>query len=80
MLIRVTMKTPDAFCDAAEDAARREAEDKGWPADSEEFALAYEQALEQARKVAEKFLAYGECVTVEFNTAEGTARVIPRGG
>jgi hypothetical protein len=80
MIFRVTFKTPDAYVEAAREAARRAASDTGWPEGSAEFALAYEENLSLAVKAAKRFLKFNECVVVEFNTAGGTARVVPQGG
>jgi len=36
-----------------------------------------QQEVNTVRRVAEKFIEYGEYVTVEFDTDKGTARVVP---
>jgi len=64
MTIRVTFKTPDAVSYALDRVLDCN--------DPEEF----EQA-EVAQKAIDKFVRYGEYITVEFDTDKGTATVVP---
>ena len=64
--IRVVFKTPDAV-----DMAVQEAVQENTPVDIQD------QAAEQIKKSLEKFVRWGEQITVEFDTEAGTATVIP---
>ncbi len=68
MIFRVTFKTPDAVEYAIKDIISDIDSDEG----EEQFA--------EAKEATEKWVKYGELVTVEFNTEAGTATVIPVGG
>lgn len=61
--IRITFKTPDAVSTAL----------------SEEFGDLEEEnekAYQEAEEALGKFVKYGELVTIEFDTDEGTAEVL----
>lgn len=61
MKVSVTFKTPDAVNDVIEEYA-------GIWTDEEE---------ERLKKLVERFVKYGEYITVEFDGEEGTATVVP---
>lgn len=61
MKFTVTFKTPDALERALDDA----------------FPLEVRAAnMREARKFAERYVKYGECISVEFDTETGTAKVL----
>lgn len=64
MTIEITFKTPDAL----EDAVDREI-----PYTGEEE---NEDAREALRHFLRRYIKFGECVRVEFDTEAGTARVL----
>ncbi len=73
MKFRITFKTPDAVSDAIE--SHGFGYDKS---DSEEQADAKYDFADKMKKVAEKFVSYGECVTVEFDTDTQTCEVVSK--
>jgi hypothetical protein len=73
MKFRITFKTPDAVSDAIDDhgfAPNRN--------DSEEQADAKYEFASKMKKVADKFVSYGECVTLEFDTDTQTCEVVSK--
>ena len=70
MKVRITMKTPDAVEDAAEEAFPIDFDDQQF----EEDAALYEQ--DSFRSLCEKWFRYGEHVTLEVDTEEGTITVV----
>lgn len=40
-------------------------------------AVGDEEVQDDIRSVANKFFRFGECITIELNTDDGTARVVP---
>lgn len=64
--ITITFKTPDAINDALEEAFGKEEDDTDEDAEDRG----------KARAFLEKYIKYGEVVTIEFNPEEGTARVL----
>jgi len=73
MKFRVMFKTPDAISDAIYD--------HGFslkPTDSEEEADAKFEFATKMKKVADKFVSYGECVTLEFDTDTQTCEVVSK--
>ena len=74
MKIYVTFKTPDTVKDAVEEQAKRMVSE--WESLKPEDREMEEEGLvdETMAKLA-KWVKYGECVTVEFDTVKGTATV-----
>ena len=73
MKFRMTFKTPDAVDYAVEDAL--ESIDKD--IDPIKLDDVKDEIEASIRKVAKKFVKYDECITIEFDTKEGTATVVP---
>jgi hypothetical protein len=73
MKLRVNFKTPDAVADAIFDAMMNDSEDaliglrQGNTSDLED----------RLQEVVNKFVEWNECLTIEFDTEEGTATVVP---
>ena len=69
MKFRVTFKTPSAIADVVkrESSTHSESEVEGLNYAAEMYAA------------TAKFVSYGECITIEFDTETGTAVVVPRG-
>lgn len=75
MRFSITFKTPDAMDDAIKDAVFADSDcDCGLCPECREVRQEKEPSL---RKVAEKFIEYGEYITIELDTETGTATVIP---
>lgn len=79
MKVYITFKTPDALEDAARDAAARvnesaTADDR---VDDEEAQQAADDAFDKVMEVGQKFIKYGEYLTVELDTETGTCTVKP---
>ena len=68
MKIRITFKTPDAVDDAINDLELDENLD-------EEAKL---EVLDSVTEFINKFVKYGELITVEFDTEDKTATVVSR--
>ena len=77
MKFQVTFKTPDAVEDSIKDACG------SLPGNDHEAPVIkgrlnpYHNDVYACQQVAEKFVSYGEYVTIEFDTEKGTATVIP---
>jgi hypothetical protein len=71
MKVRVTFKTPDAVDRALEDAAPDGYCDPS-VAETPEV-----EGMAAAKELIGKFVKWGELVTIEFDTAAGTATVVP---
>lgn len=71
MRIRLGFKTPDVVEYAVNDAVESEMSKDGIGPDVDPVELKYE-----ATKACEKFIRYGECVTIEIDTDTGTAEVL----
>jgi len=72
--ILVTLKDPDAVCDALEEHINRELADNDLPLDEQD-------ALREVRKdryknIVDEWFEYGEYVTLEFDTDTKSARVL----
>ena len=75
MRFKVTFKDPEGPYDCIRDAAKASAaEVEG--IDEEERDALEEHRADQMRKFSGKWLAYGEYVTIEFDTDAGTAVVV----
>jgi len=75
--IRITMKDPDCEYGPVEDAVKAELESVPGLSKDEREAL-METRCESARAKLDKWMKYGEYLTVEFDTEAGTATVIPK--
>lgn len=69
MKFQVSFKTPDA----AEYAINGVLQYGEW-ADADER----DELKSKLEATAEKFISYGECITVEFDSDTGTATVVPK--
>lgn len=69
MKIQIHFKTPDALYYAIEGETQ-------YVEDEEEK----EEIKSEILSVCEKFIKYGECVTIEIDTKTGTAEVLKAGG
>lgn len=79
MKLRVSFKTPDALEYALEDTISEvDPEELGFDdLRVEEAEIEREEQIAEAKSVAERFINYGETVTIEIDTETGEARVIP---
>jgi len=74
---RVTLKDPDAFYEAIQDAVKDSITET--PGISEREAEAIRELRhESTTNAISKWVEYGEYVTIEFDTGAGTATVIPK--
>lgn len=73
MKIEVTLKDPDGFHDAVDEAVKETLKTSGLPQD-EQDAL-YEKRREKAWRAIGRWVEYQEYVTVVFDTDAGTASV-----
>lgn len=73
MKIKVTMKCPDAIYDAV--GAEVESEIENICDDTDPIDVDADARRDEILSDLSKWVKYNECVTVEFDTAEGTARV-----
>lgn len=76
MKVRITMKDPDGAGESIDDAVIRSVKDAGITHPEEARAL-YEVRRELVGDACAKFLDCGEYLTVEIDTVEGTAVVVP---
>lgn len=75
MNFRMMMKTPDCLDDAIEDAVGSMLFD--FEGDEEAQEDKRIELTEEAKDFAEKWVKWGEYVTIEFDTEAGTAVVLP---
>lgn len=76
MKVRITFKDPDGPDDAIEEAFDN-ADDL--PKDEEEREAVVEMRVEKLREaLTDKWLPYGEYVTLEYDTEADTMRVVPK--
>ncbi len=73
-IFRVQLKDPDGFEEAFDDMTFPEFANL----DEDERETLKEIRMNKAREALAKFVTYGEYVTLEFDIANGTARVVPR--
>lgn len=82
MTFQVTFKTPDVL-DAVEefgaDEARRRTEHSSPPPDSDHVEELASYWADKARGFANQFVRHGEYITVEFDLANQTVKVLPAG-
>lgn len=76
MKIVVHLKDPDGFSTALDEAV--EASFKGSDLLKDEQEALTEIRQERLSKAMEKWVEYGEYVTIEFDTEAGTATVMPK--
>lgn len=74
MKFSVTFKDPDVVHDAIRDAVKREVDALGGLDEDEKEALV-ETRTEKVSDILDKWITYGEYVTIEFDTAAKTATV-----
>lgn len=84
MKFRISFKTPDAIDYAINDATGDDscgdpehAGGSGMCLDCELTSDQNRELADKMRACAEKFIEYGECLVVEFDTDTGTCVVIP---
>jgi hypothetical protein len=72
MIIKVTMKTPDAMSEAIKDAVARE-----MPVnmDEDERQEMFDERVEQAETVLRQWFRWGEILDISFDTETKTATV-----
>jgi hypothetical protein len=76
MKIRVTLKDPDTLGDAITEAVQQSLLDRGLSL-KERALLQGDAVAEISGPITDKWMAYGEYLTVEFDTDAATATVIP---
>ena len=76
MKFKVTLKDPDGFSDGINDAVKRALSGTTffWEKDADSV---YESRRKTIRLGIEKWVEYGEYITIEFDTTAGTATVVP---
>jgi hypothetical protein len=76
MKFKVTMKDPDALCDAIDDCPEIKASIPDG-LDDDEREEVFSRRKTKAREFAGRWMDYGEYITVEFDTDAGTATIVP---
>ena len=71
MKFQCWFKTPDAISDGIHEAV--DFDDTGKPRSDEEAAPFHQECY----NATEKWIKYGECIMVEFDTETGTCTVVP---
>lgn len=77
MKFRVTVKDPDVFADAVQEAVEDELATLDLHED--ELEAVGEKRRERTMDAISKWVEYGEYIVVEFDTEAGTAVVVPKG-
>lgn len=77
MKFTVTMKDPDALCDAAQDAAKESLAKIEGLSDSERRA-AQDARVSRLMEAGGYFFSFGEYLTIEIDVDDKSARVVPR--
>lgn len=78
MKIKVTLKDPDTMYDAVVDAVHKNLKTSVQGiSNAEREALAGDRIAEFQSDISDKWMRYGEYLTVEFDTEAGTATVLP---
>lgn len=72
----VTIKDPDVFADAVQEAVT--AEVRALNLDEDEAEAVIERRTEKVNDILERWVEYGEYIRVEFDTDAKTATVLPR--
>lgn len=78
MKFRIMLKDPDGIGDALMDAAKKSLAGNTF-FDTREAKAAHEERLESIKDRTDKWIEYGDYVTVEFDTDAGTAVVVEVG-
>lgn len=79
MLIKIQLKDPDAICDAVGDAVNNTWGHLRHEMTPREFDEMNERQCDEAYDKLKKWVTNGgDCITVEIDTALGTARVVPQ--
>lgn len=76
MKIRITLKDPGRIYDAVQDTVHESLEAHDGLDDDEKEAI-METRIVKTWVILEKYIQYKEYITVEFDTVDGTARVVP---
>ena len=77
MIFTVRMKTPNALDNALDEMMNDELyDDESLDDETSHTEMIYDVANE-ARSFAEKFMEYGELITIQFDTVAKTAIVLP---
>lgn len=76
MKFTVSIKDPDVFADAVQEAVTSEVKALGL--DDDEAEAVIERRTEKVNDILERWVEYGEYIRVEFDTEAKTATVVPR--
>ena len=76
MKIRITLKDPDGVYDSIKEATSESLLENKF-IDEKEREAAYDLRKDRLDNMCSKFIEYGEYVTIEIDTDDGTAIVIP---
>lgn len=76
MKFTVTIKDPDVFADAVQEAVT--AEVRALNLDEDEADAVIERRTEKVNDILKRWVEYGEYIRVEFDTDAKTATVVPR--
>lgn len=79
MKIKVTLKDPDTMHDAVRDAVTRDVKALGLSARESQL-LINDRFEQESSEISDRWMEYGEYLTVEFDTIAKTARVVEIGG
>ena len=76
MKFKVTFKNPDGFWDSVEDAVEESLSGNTFFSEKEAEAT-YDARRGTIQDAIRKYVAFEECITIEFDTTAGTATVVP---
>ena len=76
MKFKVTFKNPDGFWDSVEDAVEESLSGNTFFSEKEAEAT-YDARRDIIQDAIRKYVAFEECITIEFDTTAGTATVVP---
>ena len=76
MKFKVTFKNQDGFWDSVEDAVEESLSGNTFFSEKE-AAATYDARRDIIQDVIRKYVAFEECITIEFDTTAGTATVVP---
>jgi len=75
--IKVTLKDPDTMRDAVRDSVTKDVKALGL-SDRESKLLIDDRTETESAEISDRWMEYGEYLSVEFDTEAGTATVIER--
>jgi hypothetical protein len=76
MKFRVTLKDPDCLYEAAREATREECAAIPGLSEEEKLVISQKREVDAITFASKKWFQYGEYVTIEIDTDEGTATVL----